>query len=45
MSIQRQTYCFDFIVNIYELILYKDTNYKLILLSKDWILMFVLGIL
>ena len=45
MSVQRQAYCFDFIVNIYELILYKDVNYKLIFMSKDWILMFVLGIL
>ena len=30
MLVQRQTYCFfGFIVNIYELILYKDTKYKL----------------
>ena len=32
-------------LNIYELILYKDANYNLTFSSKDWILMFVLGIL
>ena len=45
MLVQRQTYCFWFYCQYLWINIEKDANYKLIFLSKEWILMFVLGIL
>ena len=45
MLVQRQTYYFGFYCQYLWINIEKDVIYKLIFLSKDWILMFVLGIL